>query len=160
MREAKEYLAARAACRSALVSAAMPSGWLARYGGALRAASSGAARVLAAAQLAGRPGRRRSTSALLGVAVLLAAPLGIVGGLLLYLGDGRVLRARGSTWWRRCCRTGRVRFADVPAGFTAYLGDLLTVGFLVWGLQLVASLVLAPFPFLLHRLPARRRSSS
>ena len=45
-------------------------------------------------------------------------------------------------------RTGRVHFRDLPAGFAAYLGDLLTVFFLVWVLSLVASLVLAPFPFL------------
>jgi hypothetical protein len=85
--------------------------------------------------------------ALLWVSRLLAAPLGIVGGLLLYL----AAVACFSSWLslvEQVIRVGRVRARDVPAGFAAYFNDLLTVGFLFWGLQLVASLVLAPFPFL------------
>ena len=78
---------------------------------------------------------------------LLAAPLGIVGGLLLYLTSVACF----SSWLslvEQVMRVGRVRVQDLPAGFTAYFGDLLTVGFLFWGLQLIASFVLAPFPFL------------
>jgi hypothetical protein len=84
---------------------------------------------------------------LLGVVRALTAPLGIVGGLLLYL----VTVACASSWLSlvaEVLRVGRVRLQDVPAGFTAYLGDLLTVFFLFWGLSLIASLVLAPFPYL------------
>jgi hypothetical protein len=85
---------------------------------------------------------------LLGVAMVLAAPLGIVGGLLIYLATV----ACASSWLylvAQVLQHGRVHVSDIPAGFTAYLGDLLTVGFLVWGLRFIASLVLAPFPFLL-----------
>ena len=84
----------------------------------------------------------------LGIAMVLAAPLGIVGGLLIYLATV----ACASSWLylvAQVLRHGRVHLSDIPAGFTAYLGDLLTVGFLVWGLRLIASLVLTPFPFLL-----------
>jgi hypothetical protein len=84
---------------------------------------------------------------LLSAAALVAAPFGIVGGFLLYL----VTVACFSSWLslvEQVIRAGRVRLGDVPAGFTAYFGDLLTVGFLFWGIQLIASLVLAPFPFL------------
>jgi hypothetical protein len=45
-------------------------------------------------------------------------------------------------------RSGRVRFRDLPSGFAAYLNELLTAGFLLWGLFFIASLLLAPFPFL------------
>ena len=76
-----------------------------------------------------------------------AAPLGVAGGLLLYL----AMIACMSSWLSlvaQVIQAGRVRLEDLPAGFVAYLGDLLTVAFLLWGLRLIASLVLAPFPFL------------
>ena len=41
-----------------------------------------------------------------------------------------------------------MRLSDLPSSFVAYLGDLLTVAFLLWGLRLIGTLVLAPFPFL------------
>jgi hypothetical protein len=78
---------------------------------------------------------------------LLVAPLGFVGGLLVYL----VVVACFSSWLSlvaQVLRTGRIRLEDVPAGFSAYFGDLLNAGFLFWGLQLIATFVLAPFPFL------------
>ncbi len=84
---------------------------------------------------------------LLSAATLVAAPFGIVGGFLLYL----VTVACFSSWLslvEQVIRLGRVRLSDLPAGFGAYFGDLLTVGFLFWGLQLIASFVLAPFPLL------------
>jgi hypothetical protein len=84
---------------------------------------------------------------LLSAASLVAAPLGIVGGFLLYL----VTIACFSSWLslvEQVIRSGRVRIGDVPASFTAYFGDLLTVGFLFWGLQLIASFVLKDFPLL------------
>ena len=85
--------------------------------------------------------------ALLGVLTVVVAPLGMVGGFLLYL----AMVACMSSWLSlvaQALRTGRVHLADVPASFSAYFWDLLNVGFLFWGLQLVATLVLAPFPFL------------
>jgi hypothetical protein len=84
---------------------------------------------------------------LLNLVMMIALPLGIVGGLLVYL----VTVACASSWLSlvaQVIRVGRVRLSDVPAGFTAYLSDLLTVGFVFWGLQLIAGFVLAPFPFL------------
>src|SRR6266850_2062053 len=86
-------------------------------------------------------------AALLWAVRLVAAPLGLVGGLLLYLATVACF----SSWLSlvdQVMRVGRVRLRDVPAGFVAFFGDLLTVGFLFWGLQLIASLVLAPFPLL------------
>ena len=84
---------------------------------------------------------------LLRIATLIAAPLGIVGGFLVYL----AFVACASSWLSlvaQVLRAGRVRFEDVPTSFSTYFGDLLNVGFLFWGLQLIASFVLAPFPFL------------
>ena len=84
---------------------------------------------------------------LLSAATLVAAPFGIIGGLILYL----VTVACFSSWLslvEQVIRVGRVHLSDVPAGFGAYFGDLLTVGFLFWGLQVIAQLVLTPFPLL------------
>ena len=78
---------------------------------------------------------------------LVAAPLGIAGGFLLYLATVACL----SSWLAlvgQVIRLGRVRLSDLPSSFVAYLGDLLTVAFLLWGLRLIGTLVLAPFPFL------------
>src|SRR5262249_42497942 len=78
--------------------------------------------------------------ALLGLAQTLTAPLGIVGGLVLYL----VTVMCASSWLSlvaEVIRTGRVRLQDLPAGFTAYLNDLLTVFFILWGFSLIASIV-------------------
>src|SRR5262245_50153469 len=71
---------------------------------------------------------------------IVAAPFGIVGGLFVSL----VLIACFSSWLSlvaQVLRVGRVRFADVPAGFSAYFGDLLNVGFIFWLLHLVAVLL-------------------
>jgi len=84
---------------------------------------------------------------LLRIAMAIAAPLGIIGGFLVYL----ALVACASSWLSlvaQVLRTGRVRLEDVPTSFSTYFGDLLNVGFLFWGLQLIASFVLAAFPFL------------
>jgi hypothetical protein len=85
--------------------------------------------------------------ALLGAVGLVAAPLGILGGFLVYL----AVVACASSWLslvEQVIRSGRVRFQDLPAGFGAYLNDLLTVAFILWGIRLVASIVLAPSSFL------------
>ena len=76
------------------------------------------------------------------------ARLGIVGGLLVTLAmtacTSAALALAGEI-----VRGGRIKWGGVPAAFGTFLGDLLTLGFIVWGLQLVAGLALAPFPFLL-----------
>jgi len=83
-------------------------------------------------------------SALLGVVRLLTAPLGVAGELVVYV----VTVACLSSWLSlvaQVIHVGRVRLHDLPAGFAAYLGELLTAGFLVWGLLVLASLLLVPF---------------
>ena len=82
---------------------------------------------------------------LLDVVAVLTAPLGIVGGLLAYL----ALVACFSSWLAlvaQVIQTGRIRLEDVPTSFATYFGDLLNVGFLFWGLQLIATYVLRPLP--------------
>jgi hypothetical protein len=79
---------------------------------------------------------------------ILTAPLGFVGGFITYL----VVVACASSLLSlvaEVIRSGRVRVGDVAAGFATYLGDLLTVFFLLWLLSLTAQVFLAPFPFLL-----------
>jgi hypothetical protein len=83
----------------------------------------------------------------LGSVGLLVRPLGVVGGFVLYL----VTVACMSSWLSlvaQVLRVGRVRLHDLPSGFATYLGDLLTAGFLVWALLVVAALVLGPGSFL------------
>ena len=79
---------------------------------------------------------------------ILTAPLGFLGGFITYL----VIVACASSLLSlvaEVIRSGRVRAGDVAAGFGTYLGDLLTVFFLLWLLSLTAQVFLAPFPFLL-----------
>src|SRR5206468_3163758 len=83
---------------------------------------------------------------LLGMVAVVTAPLGLVGGLLRYLG----LVACFSSWLAlvaQVIQTGRIRLGDVPTSFATYFGDLLNVGFVLWGLQLIWTYVLAPVPF-------------
>ena len=83
---------------------------------------------------------------LLSLVAVVTAPLRIVGPLLTYL----ALVACGSSWLSlvaQVIQTGRIRLQDVPTSFATYFGDLLNVGFLFWGLQLIATYVLAPVPF-------------
>ncbi|TMB53123.1 MAG: hypothetical protein E6J56_14105 [Deltaproteobacteria bacterium] len=85
--------------------------------------------------------------ALLGLVTRLVAPLGIIGGFVLWF----VMMACLSSWLslvEQVIRSGRVRLGDVPSSFAAYLGELLAVGFLTSVLWMVASIVLAPFRFL------------
>jgi len=81
----------------------------------------------------------------------LVAPLGLVGGIIAYL----ALVACASSWLslvERVIRVGRVDLRDLPAGFGAYLGDLLTVFFLLWVLRLVVAVLLPPTATFLHIL--------
>src|SRR5919198_3049577 len=82
---------------------------------------------------------------LLGLVAAVTAPLGVMGGFLYSL----ALVACASSWLSlvaQAIRTGRVRLEDVPSSFSTYFGDLLNVGFLFWGLQLIGIYVLAPVP--------------
>lgn len=84
---------------------------------------------------------------LLVLAGVLAAPLGLLGGFVQTV----VAAACGSSWLallERTIRYGRADPSDVPGSFVAYLGDVLTVSFLLWVLSMVAALALAPWPFL------------
>ncbi|MFN8544784.1 MAG: hypothetical protein U0807_11375 [Candidatus Binatia bacterium] len=72
--------------------------------------------------------------------------LGVAGGLVWTL----LMTACFSAWLALvgdAIRSGRVRWADVPAAFGAYLGDLLTVGFLLWGIRLLAEILVQVVPF-------------
>ena len=65
--------------------------------------------------------------ALLGLVTRLVAPLGIIGGFVLWF----VMMACLSSWLslvEQVIRSGRVRLGDVPSSFAAYLGELLAVG--------------------------------
>ena len=84
---------------------------------------------------------------LLRLAAVLTAPLGLVGGLL----ETLVAAACSSSWLallERAIRSGRADASDVPGSFLVYLSDVLTIGFLLWLMSMVASLAFAPFPFL------------
>jgi hypothetical protein len=84
---------------------------------------------------------------LLAILGAVLARFGVVGGL------GWTLAATAcvSGWLAlasAAIRTGRTAIEDLVGGLGTYLGDLLTVSFILWGLQLIAALVLAPFPYL------------
>lgn len=85
--------------------------------------------------------------ALLDIVVVIGASLGLIGGFLVYL----VMVGCASSWLSlvsQVLQGGRVEPRDMLGGFVTYLSDLLTVGFLFWGLSLIASIALKPFPFL------------
>jgi hypothetical protein len=84
---------------------------------------------------------------LLTVASEVLAPFGVVGMVLVWLLTVACL----SSWLslaEQMVRYGQARLADLPSGFRSYLLDILTVSFLLQVLHLVASIVLAPSPFL------------
>jgi hypothetical protein len=83
---------------------------------------------------------------ILGLATVVGAVLGPFGPFLRYL--AYVVCA--SSWLAlagEIIRTGRVRLADVPTSFGAYVNDLLVVGFVVWGIQLVIGFSALVVPF-------------
>jgi hypothetical protein len=82
---------------------------------------------------------------LLGAALLLA-PLGLVGGVLLTLLAAGLM----SSWFvlaGTVIRDGRATPADVRGSFLVHLGDVLTFGFLLWVLRMIASLAFADFAY-------------
>src|SRR5262249_10016139 len=81
------------------------------------------------------------------LAVVLALSLSLLPGFLAGIPVSIALAACGSSWLslvEQVIRSGRVRFDDVPASFTAYLGGLLTGFFFLWILRGVAAAVLPP----------------
>jgi hypothetical protein len=77
---------------------------------------------------------------LLALGGMLAAPLGLVGGILLYVLTVACLSSE-LFLVEQVIRSGRARLTDLPGSFAAYLGDLLAVFFMIWLLTFVASLL-------------------
>ena len=74
-------------------------------------------------------------------------PLGRLGGFIVIFG----MAALVSSWLvlvGGVVRDGRTSLADVPGSFGVYLGDVLTVGFLLWALQYVAAAALGDQSYL------------
>jgi hypothetical protein len=72
----------------------------------------------------------------------LPGPLGIVSGLVLYVATVACL----SSWLylvEQVIRSGRVRPADLWPGFGAYLGELLTIGFVLFLVSLAYQMLFA-----------------
>jgi hypothetical protein len=122
------------------------SGWLgdtlALYGRVFRQAAERAAANWPLAALAvGYP-------MLLALLARVLGPYGILGGFVLTA----VAAACFSSWlhfMEQVVRRGRANLSDLGESFGTYLADLLNVGFLLFLLQLLANVVLAPFPLLL-----------
>ena len=81
---------------------------------------------------------------LTGVAVA-TAPFGIAGGLVQYLAQAACFSS-GLSLVEQAIRSRRVTLADIPASFTAYLGDVMTVLFFLWLGSLALSMVLPTLP--------------
>jgi hypothetical protein len=75
----------------------------------------------------------------------LLAPLGLLGGFAYALAESAALSAV-LTFTTEAIRTGRVRAEEVGAAFGTYLSDLIGVGFVVFGLQLIASIAFHSVP--------------
>jgi len=86
-----------------------------------------------------------------GVAIAPLQLLGQFGGFAAGVVAVIVGAACMSSWLalvEQVIRSGRIAAAEVRTSFTTYLGDLLNVGFLLFGLQLVGEFALTPFPYL------------
>lgn len=87
-------------------------------------------------------------------ATLVLAPLqlgGPVGGIVAGIGAVVIGAACTSSWLalvEQAIRSGRIVVSELRTSFVLYLGDLLNVGFLLFGLQLVGEFALTPFPYL------------
>lgn len=76
---------------------------------------------------------------------VLFAPLGILGAFAYVIVQYAALSAL-LTFTSEAIRTGRVRANEVGSAFGTYLSDLISVGFVVFGLQLIASLAFQQAP--------------
>ena len=69
----------------------------------------------------------------------LLAPLGILGAFVYVIAQYAALSAV-LTFTSEAIRTGRVRAEEVGQALGTYLSDLISVGFVIFGLELIASL--------------------
>ena len=76
---------------------------------------------------------------------VILAPLGLLGGFIYVIAQYAALSAV-LTFTSEAIRTGKVRAAEVGPAFGTYLSDLISVGFVVFGLQLIASLAFQSIP--------------
>lgn len=75
----------------------------------------------------------------------LLAPIGLLGGFLYVIAQYAALSAV-LTFTSEAIRSGRVTAHEVGTAFGTYLSDLISVGFVVFGLQLIASIVFQSIP--------------
>jgi hypothetical protein len=83
--------------------------------------------------------------ALLSIVGLVAAPLGILGGLLLGLATQACISS-GLHLIKNIVESGRADFKDFVNGFTVYLWELLGIAFILWIPLRVLALALASIP--------------
>ena len=76
---------------------------------------------------------------------LIAAPLGIVGGLLLALASQACVSS-GLYLIENMVRLGKTNFDDFLKGFTVYLWELVQISFILWIPLRIASIGLASVP--------------
>jgi hypothetical protein len=74
------------------------------------------------------------------IAMIFAAPFGILGGFLVAIAFA-ALASSGLVLLGYVVRQGRATLADVSGSFGVYLGDVMTVGFLLWVMGYVAGAV-------------------
>jgi hypothetical protein len=84
-------------------------------------------------------------STVLSLVAMVAAPFGIVGGLLLGLASQACLSS-GLNLIKNMIDSGKADFNDFIKGFTVYIWDLLTVAFIIWIPLRMLAMVLATVP--------------
>ena len=82
---------------------------------------------------------------ILAVIVSLVAPLGIVGGLLYSLATSACISS-GLYLIKNMVDSGKTDINDFLSGFTAYIWDVVTVGFILWIPLRLAAMGLATVP--------------
>jgi hypothetical protein len=82
---------------------------------------------------------------IMAAAGILAAPLGLVGGLLLGVASQACLSS-GLHLIKNIVTTGKADFDDFLKGFTVYLWELLTIAFILWIPLRLLALALGPVP--------------
>jgi hypothetical protein len=82
---------------------------------------------------------------IISVAGTLAAPLGIIGGLLLGL-VSQACVSSGLYLVRHMVESGRATFNDFLNGFTVYLWELIGIAFVLWIPMRLAAMALASVP--------------
>jgi hypothetical protein len=70
-------------------------------------------------------------SVILSVAALLLGPFWLIGGIVLWIVTA-ACASSGLYLIENVIRTGRATISDFKKGFTVYLGEILTIGFILW----------------------------